>query len=439
MRFFRWLYPGLGVKRWLALFTLGVFLIAAGLAVAVDVHVLGQLEEGMRNLTTAATGRFVARGIRGAVLIVLGAFLAFVAMQRIVRTIVLGVLPAGIQGIANTIYQRRQLARGPRVVAIGGGTGLSVLLRGLKQYTSNITAIVTVADDGGSSGRLRQEMGVLPPGDIRNCLVALADAEPMMQSLFQYRFKGGRLEGHSFGNLFIAAMSELTGDFEEAVRASSKVLAIRGRVLPSTLAKVTLNAEFEDGTVIRGETNISKSFKRIKRVFLKPEDHEGEVIEAVPEAVEAIGSADLVILGPGSLYTSVVPNLAVSGLAEAVRNTPARVVYIVNVMTQPGETDGLDAADHVRAVLSQLGPGAVDSVVVAGDSIPQARLRAYAELGAHPVTAAPKSLEELPVKTVRAQVIAATGLIRHDPDRLAKAVLRLAEVNRPVVRRDDQG
>ncbi|HEY3316112.1 MAG TPA: YvcK family protein [Bacillota bacterium] len=434
MRFIRWLYPGLGVKRWLVLFSLGVFLIAAGLAIAIDAHVLGQLEEAMRQFSLATTGRFITRGFRGAILIAVGAVLAFVSVQRIVRSIVLGLLPAGVRGIADTIYHRRQLARGPRVVAIGGGTGLSVLLRGLKEYTSNITAIVTVTDDGGSSGRLRDEMGVLPPGDIRNCLVALADAEPMMQSLFQYRFKGGQLEGHSFGNLFIAAMSELTGDFEEAVRASSKVLAIRGRVLPSTLDDVVLRAEFEDGSAERGETRISKSFKRIKRVFLDPRE-----ASAVPEAIEAVMSADLIVLGPGSLYTSVCPNLAVSGLAEAIRHSPAKVVYILNVMSQPGETDGLDAADHVRAVLGQLGQGTVDYVLVAGDALPLARLQAYAEQGAHPVTVAVRRLEELRVKAMRAQVIAASGLVRHDPDKLARAVLRLAEVSRPVVRGDHQG
>ncbi|MHB8947287.1 MAG: gluconeogenesis factor YvcK family protein, partial [Bacillota bacterium] len=328
MRFLRWFYPGVGVKRWLILFSLGVFLIAAGLAVAVDANVLGQLEESMRNLTMAATGRFISRAVRGVFLAAIGAAMALIAVQRIVRTIILGVLPAGISSIADTIYHRRQLARGPRVVALGGGTGLSVLLRGLKEYTSNITAIVTVTDDGGSSGRLREEMGVLPPGDIRSCLVALADAEPTMQKLFQYRFKGGRLDGHSFGNLFIAAMSELTGDFEEAVRESSRVLAIRGRVLPSTTAKVVLNAEFEDGTTASGETTISRSFKPIKRIFLEAEE-EGAV-RALPDAVEAIAAADLVVLGPGSLFTSVIPNLAVVDLADAIRETPAPVVYIVN-------------------------------------------------------------------------------------------------------------
>ncbi|MHB0884491.1 MAG: gluconeogenesis factor YvcK family protein [Bacillota bacterium] len=432
MRFLRWFYPGVGVKRWLILFSLGVFLIAAGLAVAVDANVLGQLEESMRNLTMAATGRFISRAVRGVFLAAIGAAMALIAVQRIVRTIILGVLPAGISSIADTIYHRRQLARGPRVVALGGGTGLSVLLRGLKEYTSNITAIVTVTDDGGSSGRLREEMGVLPPGDIRSCLVALADAEPTMQKLFQYRFKGGRLDGHSFGNLFIAAMSELTGDFEEAVRESSRVLAIRGRVLPSTTAKVVLNAEFEDGTTASGETTISRSFKPIKRIFLEAEE-EGAV-RALPDAVEAIAAADLVVLGPGSLFTSVIPNLAVVDLADAIRETPAPVVYIVNIMTQPGETDGLDAAGHLRAVMDQLGPGSVDCVMVPGDALAPGRLQAYDDQGAHPVTVAPRSLEDLRVKIVRAQVIAATGLIRHDPDRLAKAILRLAEVNRSVVR-----
>lgn len=306
---------------------------------------------------------------------------------------------------------------------IGGGTGLSTLLRGIKEHTSNLTAIVTVADDGGSSGRLRKGMGVLPPGDIRNCLVALADSEPLMARLFQYRFPEGDptgLGGHTFGNLFIATMSAITGDFEEAVKESSRVLAVRGRVLPSTLEDVELVAECEGGALVEGESSISKCGAPIKRVFLRPEDP-----EALPEAVEAICHADAVLLGPGSLFTSVMPNLLVGGITDAIRRSGAPKAYVCNVMTQPGETDGFTAADHVRAILEHVGPGVVECVIVNTGEVHPRLAERYRQEGAYPVAANPKEIEAFGVSVAGGDLISDTHYARHDPERLALAIVKL--------------
>ena len=259
----------------------------------------------------------------------------------------------------SVLYSNRYLARGPKIVAIGGGTGLSTLLRGLKEYSGNLTAVVTVADDGGSSGRLRRELGILPPGDVRNCIAALADAEPLMTKLFQYRFsEGSGLEGHSFGNLFIVAMSGVTGSFEEAVRETSRVLAVRGNILPSTLANVTLSAHTEDEEVIHGESNITDSPSRIREVYLQPAN-----VEANPDAVRAILNADLIVVGPGSLFTSVMPNLLVDGIRQAVQASPALKIYVCNVATQHGETDSFTVGDHFGALQRHLGGHFFDYVL----------------------------------------------------------------------------
>lgn len=313
------------------------------------------------------------------------------------------------------------MRRGPRLVAIGGGTGLSTLLRGIKEHTSNITAVVTVADDGGSSGRLRREMGVLPPGDIRNCLVALADAEPLMQRLFQYRFGDEGppgLAGHNFGNLFIATMCEITGDFELAVKESSRVLAVRGQVLPSTLSQVTLVAELEDGATVRGESNISRSAGRIRRVRLIPED-----ALPLPDTLQAISEADMIILGPGSLYTSVLPNLIVQGVPEAIRKSPAPKVYVCNVMTQPGETDNFTAYDHVAAILAHAGRGVIDRVVVNTGDIPGELVAKYRGEGAAPVLADIEKIEALGIEVVKGDFISKTDVVRHDSLKLASAIM----------------
>ncbi|NLS45132.1 MAG: YvcK family protein [Firmicutes bacterium] len=315
------------------------------------------------------------------------------------------------------------MGRGPKIVVIGGGTGLATLLRGLKEYTGNLTAIVTVADDGGSSGRLRKEMGVLPPGDIRNCLVALANSEPLMASLFEYRFPEGApmgLEGHTFGNLFIATMSAITGDFEEAVKESSRVLAVRGQVLPSTLENVVLTARCQGGNIVHGESTIGKSETRIEKVFLQPENP-----RALPEALDSIAEADAIILGPGSLYTSVIPNLLVEEIAGAIRKSKAPKIYVCNVMTQPGETDSFTAADHVKAIMDHAGKQIVDYVLVNSGKVPMKLAEKYSREGAYPVDVDKENLSTLEIKVIEKDLISNLDYARHDPLRLAEAVLRI--------------
>lgn len=312
---------------------------------------------------------------------------------------------------------------GPRIVALGGGTGLSTLLRGLKELTDSITAIVAVMDDGGSSGRLREEMGVLPPGDIRDCLVALADAEPLMKRLFEYRFDHGTcLGGHSFGNLFIAAMSAITGDFELAVKESSRVLLVRGRVLPSTLDSCQLWAKLVDGTEVFGESLISKSKARIDHVYL-----DRDTCHPLPEALDAIAEADVIVIGPGSLYTSVIPNLLVQGVADSIRRARATRVYVCNVMTQPGETDGYSARDHVEAIISHAGDGLIDWVLVNSAPISLEMQDKYSRENAWPVRWDADSLKELGLGVVEAPMASETELVRHNPQALAREIIKLAE------------
>jgi len=321
------------------------------------------------------------------------------------------------------LRQHRLRRRGLDIVVLGGGTGLATLLRGLKHYTSNLTAVVTVFDDGGSSGRLRRELGILPPGDIRHCLVALAEAEPLMTRLFEYRFKGGALDGHAFGNLFIASLAGVTGDLEQAVQETSKVLNIRGRVLPTTAHDVVLVAEFDDGRVIEGESTITGTRGRIRRVSLRPVD-----APPLPEVLTALAEADLILIGPGSLYTSVIPNLLVRGVADAVRASGAPCVYVCNVMTQPGETDGYTAADHVKAIQAHTGQGLFSHAIVNTQS-PQNRtlLDRYAGQGSRPVAPALQELEAMGLTTVGLALMSEEELLRHDPLRLAEAVFQVID------------
>lgn len=308
--------------------------------------------------------------------------------------------------------------RQPRIAALGGGTGLASLLRGLKRAPLDITAIVTVADDGGSSGRLRRDLNILPPGDIRNCLVALADDESLMGRLFQHRFADGDLSGHPFGNLFLAALSEVTGNFDLAIQECSRVLKIRGRVLPTTLADVSLWAEREDGSREAGETRIASGVGPCRRVWLEPEP------AAHGPALTAIDEADLVLLGPGSLFTSVLPHLAVPEIAAAIARTAAPRVYICNVMSQPGETDGFDAVDHVQRVLDAV-PESVNVVLVHEGPLDPEALAAYAQLGQEPVVADHERLGALGVRVV-ARPFAEEGMVvRHSPEALAAALIDL--------------
>lgn len=416
MKLLRWLYPGLKVKRWLLLFSVGFVVTAAGLALVVA----GTLDGRAGGVARDLAGRLLSvnRWEWGIILVMLGLALAGFSLVRLGTSFALSLEPRGRSGLGEVLYRRRQLVRGPRLVVIGGGTGLPVLLRGLKEYTSNLTAVVTVCDDGGSSGRLRGELGILPPGDLRNCLVALADTEPLVERLFLHRFgEESALAGHSFGNLFIATLWQITGDFREAVRESSEVLAVRGQVLPSTLRNTVLCAELEDGRVVRGESRIPTAGGRIRRVYLDPPD-----AEAPEEVLQAIRAADAVVLGPGSLYTSILPNLLVRGVAEALRSSRAVKFYVCNIMTQPGETDGYTVADHLEAIQRHGGPGLVDLVVANTGPIPEALAERYRREGAEVVRVPPEGLQG--VRVLSGNLVAGDGFVRHDPVRLAELLLR---------------
>jgi uncharacterized cofD-like protein len=422
-RFLKWLYPGMRVKRWMALLIIGILLISGGLWLVVGIEILAGLESLVTRRLLSFTGRFpvYASVTLGGTLIALGIFLVATGFRQTVHTLLAELAPEDAEDVASIMFERRHLRRGPHVVVIGGGTGLATLLRGMKEHTSNITAIVAMADDGGSSGRLREDFGTLPPGDIRNTLVALADTEPLMEALFQYRFSAGHgLEGHSFGNLFITAMHQIAGDFEHAVRQSSKVLAIRGRVLPSTLQSVILRAVYQDGTEARGESHIPQDKKRIERVYLEPPD-------ALPvnAALEAIDAADAILLGPGSLYTSVIPNLLVQSVADRIRASAALKVYICNVMTQPGETDGFDASEHLRAILEHGGPGLIHYCLLNSAAIPQHVAKRYENRGAHAVATDTAKIRELGITPVMRPLIDESDLARHHPQKLAEAIMEL--------------
>ena len=332
----KWLYPGLGVKRWLLLTMAGLLILLCGLFLLWTHGFINK--EGTRAFLELLEG-FSFHPLILVAIVFLGLFFMFLGFQQTGNAIAGNLLPHHGRRLIEKLYSKRYLEKGPKILAIGGGTGLSVLLRGLKEYTSNITAVVTVTDDGGSSGRLRGEMGILPPGDLRNCVLALADTEPLLEELFQHRFqKGSDLEGHSFGNLFIAAMTEMMG-FKRAILEFSKVLAIRGTVLPVTLEHVFLKARFTDGTEAEGETSIVKEGKTIKRLSLFPSS-----CKPLPEVISAIKEADAIILGPGSLYTSVLPNLLVPGVKEAIKESSALCIYVCNIMTQAGETQGFSVS-----------------------------------------------------------------------------------------------
>lgn len=308
----------------------------------------------------------------------------------------------------------------PNIVCLGGGTGLPNLLRGLKSYSDRITAIVTVADDGGSSGVIRNELKIPPPGDIKNCILALAYTEPLMEELFQYRFSSGSLKGHSFGNLFLAAMTEMLGNFELAIKESSKILAVKGTVLPSTLEDVTLEAIYEDGEKASGESCIPNSRKRISKVMLKPSD-----AKPLDDALEAVEKADLVILGPGSLYTSLIPNLLVKDLAEAISKSKAKKIYIVNVMTQPGETDGYTASDHVKAVIEHSNPNVMEYVIINTGQIPDHLLSRYLSEGSTYVECDKDVIEEMGYTVVADSIVNPTDVAHHSPVKLAETIMKL--------------
>ena len=423
MHLLKWLYPGMKFKRWLVLFSAGVMLVSLGLALVFNYKYLDVIEEAIFQAVYLWKGTYdySITTIIGILVVALGAVLMLAATRYVIRSVIMVLLPDNSERLVDIIYEKRRLGKGPNVTVVGGGHGLSVLLRGIKAATSNVTAVVTVADDGGSSGRLREEFGIIPPGDLRNCLVALADTEPLMEKLFQYRFKGeSELAGHSFGNLFIAAMNEVTGDMEQALRESSKVLAVKGQVLPASKDHVRLDAIMEDGTVVEGESQIPEVHKKIHRVRLFPEQ-----VQPVQSALDALTNADAIILGPGSLYTSIMPNLLVDGVAEAIRKSKAIKIYICNVMSQPGETDGYTASMHAKAIIDHGGKGIIDYMLVNDSPISPAMQDYYAAKGAYPVEVDEDAINALGVGFVKADIINEKELIRHDPDKLSKAVMNM--------------
>ncbi len=315
----------------------------------------------------------------------------------------------------------KHLQRRPRIVTIGGGTGLSVVLRGLKEFDVELTAVVTVADDGGSSGRLRSDFAMPPPGDIRNCLVALADTEPLLERLLQFRFPTGEgLAGHSFGNLFLAAMTHIMGDFVSAIRETSRVLAVHGRVLPAVRDDVKLQAVLEDGSVVEGESNIPGTGKRIERVELCPRD-----VEPLPEVIQAIAEADAIVVGPGSLYTSVLPNLLVPGIAEALANSPAKKIFVCNVMTQPGETDSFSAAHHVEVIYQHVAKRLFDYIIVNGASLPNEALEKYQAQHSYPVLVDMEALHKLGLRVIARDFVHYATYARHDSHLIADQIVSL--------------
>ena len=424
MHLLKWLYPGMRFKRWLLLFAGGVMLASLGIAVVFNYKYIDNIEEAIFRAVYLWSGSYdyTFTALVGMLMVLLGFGVMLVAARFVIRSVITVLLPANSsEKLVDWIYEKRKLGKGPAITVVGGGHGLSVLLRGIKQATSNVTAVVTVADDGGSSGRLREELGMIPPGDLRNCLVALADTEPLMEKLFQHRFEGdSQLSGHSFGNLFIAAMAQVTGDVETALKESSKVLAVKGRVLPASKEFVRLDAIMEDGSIVCGESKIPEAHKKIHRVKLFPEH-----VEAVQSSLDALRDAEAIVLGPGSLYTSIMPNLLVEGIGDALCRSRAVKIYICNVMTQPGETDGYTASMHVKAILDHAGRNAVDYVIVNSTPVPEDLKKKYAEVGAYPVIVDEDVLKALGVGVIKADLITNHDAIHHDPKKLAESVMQV--------------
>ena len=415
----RWLYPGMHLKRWLLLVFLGITILGLGAAIllvdlyrryADDIPVIFWL-----------TGAGLDRQVRAIVVAIGGIAITVIGVWGLMRSVVSPFVTRG-DSVLEVLYTKRYLARGPRIVAIGGGTGLSNLLRGLKGYSANITAIVAVADDGGSSGRLRNQLGIVPPGDIRNCIAALADAEPLMTQLMQYRFPpGSGLDDHAFGNLFIAAMTAITGDFEEAVRESNRVLAVRGQVLPATGVPLNLTASLASGKHVSGQAAISRSEEPITRVAIDPAD-----VLANPEALERILEADLIVVGPGSLFSSVLPNLLINDIRDAIAAASGIRVYVCNVATQPGETGSFSASQHLEALADHVGEGLFDFALLNDNR--EAR-RPEGWLG-QPVLVDVRRLEGMPVTIVEEDLVDPINAHRHDPAKLAAALIRIQQEDR---------
>ena len=407
-----WLKPGVRIKRWLFFGVFGILLIAFGFT-----------ELAVRRVYDIYYKIFyIFLNITGALVIYIS---VIESMKSIIALTNKGYIHLSLDSrkMENLIYEKRLLVKGPKIVVVGGGTGLSTMLRGLKYYTSNITAIVTVADDGGGSGALREDLGMLPPGDIRNCILALADTEPLMEELLQYRFPDGRLKNQSFGNLFLAAMDGVSENFEDAVQKMSSVLAVTGKVLPVTLEDMKLVAELENGSKIEGESQIPeeaiKQKTRIRKLMIEPND-----AKPLKDAIKAIEEADAIVLGPGSLYTSIIPNLLVKDIAENIRKSDAIKIYISNIMTQPGETQGFKASDHIKVLKKYGGRGIVDYVIANRGDIPSNIKEKYLKDNSQLVDLDRKELKSLGVEIIEASLAKIEkGYVKHDSEYLAEVLV----------------
>ena len=425
----KWLIPGLQIKRWFLLYLFSATLMLLGLLIIFGFKPVYYIMEFIKYVADVVPTTWLATGM-----VILGLGLFCIAWTKTNMSLLAARSSENLD-ILESLYRRRKLNNGPKIVAIGGGTGLSMLLKGIKNITNNITAVVTVGDDGGSSGRLRNELGVLPPGDIRNCIAALAKDEDLVTKLFQYRFKTGEgLEGHSFGNLFLSALCAITGDMVRAVKESSNVLSIRGVVLPSTLDDMKLIAAMEDGRVIYGESNIPEAHGKIKKIYTNPQR-----CKALPDVINAIKEADLIILGPGSLYTSVIPNLLIDGISEEIIKSNAKKIYVCNIMTQPGETDGYAVSDHVKALFKHAGCSKIIDTVIMNDFIPANLAQKYQQAGSFPVIIDEENIKKLGIKLFTKKLIQddKNGLVRHSSARVARAInywfkkeLKLAKANK---------
>jgi len=406
-----WLYPGMLVKRWIFLTVFGILMISMGFVIAISEQTSD------------------SKAVAG-LIIILGILCVIIGVKRILRSLMTVLVPEPVTAkdmLVDKIYSRRILDKGPKIVVVGGRTGLSTLLTGLKQKTSNITAIVTVADDGGSSGRLREEFDVLPPGDIRNCLVALSDSGDLLKALFQFRFREGKeLQGHNFGNLFITALSQVTGDFTKAIRESSKILAIRGNVFPATLQKVKLLARRENGRQTVGESRIRDERESpIDRLDLIPDD-----CVATGESVEAIRLADVIVLGPGSLYTSVMPNLLIEGIQNEIIRSKAAKIYICNVMTEPGETDDYSVSDHVRSIIKHTRPGMINYCIANTLRIPKPLYEKYKLENKFPVKLDENDerwFKQENITLIKAYIAGTEEFARHDPLKLSDVIMNMLD------------
>ena len=410
-----WLIPGLQVKRWFALIFMGTVLITVGVLILFDLQPIFNMMQFISKIATKISTQWLAFAF-----VMFGAALFFKGWRKTNLSILDMEEDRSQDVLLENLYRRRKLNRGPRIVAVGGGTGLSMLLSGVKNITNNLTAVVTVGDDGGSSGRLRESLGILPPGDIRHCITALADDEDLVNKLFKYRFDNGEgLEGHSFGNLYLTALCSITGSMVTAIKESSNVLSIRGRVLPATLDDMKLVAEMKDGRIVHGESTIPEANGQIERLFTEPKN-----CKALPEVIQAIRSAELIILGPGSLYTSVIPNLLVKEIADEIVKSKAKKIYVCNIMTQPGETDNYTVSDHLRALIKHAGSNKIVDAVLVNNFLPANISEKYEKNNSYPVKLDVAEVKKLGIKVFGKKLIQDNkeGLIRHSSTRVARAV-----------------